>query len=111
MAKPKGPKKPRPPKGYRALALAGALFLGGCADGFDAEEAVTCAVLGGLLTEQLVNVGCGPDDLGLLFNFSLACGGGTPDRTEARACYDAALDLESCPRELPAECGAFSVPE
>ena len=93
-----------------ALSLSLLAAAPACGDGDEPRETITCAALGGLLAEQLVSVGCGPGDLGLLIDFAWACGTGSPTREEAESCLVAAYDLESCPRDLPVECGAFAAP-
>lgn len=111
MSKKKGPKRPPVKGGYRALALLAFLALApACGDGDEPRETVTCAVLGTLMVESLLEVGCAPDDVGLLVDFAFACATGSPTHDEAEACLFATYELESCPRDLPVECGSFLAP-
>lgn len=125
MAK-KGPKRPRPrpaPKprpGYRSML--GWLFLDslwllwlytatGCSE--YVEQAIDCGDLAIHIADHLylsengLECGLGPETLGMVIDFGVACIAGDPDGEEALECLGALYALEECPETLPSECLLF----
>lgn len=110
----KGPKRPpRPPKPYRAgLALAATLALPGCGNDY-VEQAIDCGDLAIHIADHLylsdngLECGLGPETVGMIIDFGVACIGGAPDGPELVGCLDALYSLTECPETLPSECLLF----